>query len=194
MARPNANDITTASFADDQQRPSRTVLGAIAQFCIDLATSFGAASGVATLDANAKIPDAQLARNENNGVAPLDATGKLPALKLPDPGDGLQRDGNNNYAIEATGAESADNEAGEFITGLSLNDNSQITAITKRNFAITAHIGDWRADHDAAVAALPAAAAGTVRLVTGIDYDRARREANNPPYRARYLVIDISDV
>lgn len=42
----------------------------------------GAAEGVATLDANTKVPDVQLGRGQANGVASLDANSKVPTSQL----------------------------------------------------------------------------------------------------------------
>lgn len=48
-----------------------------------LASARGSTSGVASLDANTKVPVSQLPTGVNNGIASLDANGKVPVSQIP---------------------------------------------------------------------------------------------------------------
>ena len=56
-----------------------------------LNSHLGTANGIATLDANAKVPESQLNLGTANGIATLDSDGKLSQTQLPDISPDLSR-------------------------------------------------------------------------------------------------------
>lgn len=77
------DDISTGDLDSGSDTPPRTTFFRMATVLKSIIANRGAAGGIASLDANSKVPDTQIGRGSANGVASLGANGKVPAAQLP---------------------------------------------------------------------------------------------------------------
>ena len=78
-----ADNISTDSLDAGSDTPPRGTFLKMAQAIKALIAGRGVANGVASLGADAKVPDAQMGRGVANGVASLGSGGKVPSAQLP---------------------------------------------------------------------------------------------------------------
>ena len=76
------NDLDTTALDSETDRPPRAEFLKISGRVMTMIEARGTADGVASLDANAKVPDAQIGRGQASGVASLDGTTKVPDAQI----------------------------------------------------------------------------------------------------------------
>ncbi len=77
------DDIVTTSLDSNADKPNRSHFLTLFNRVKEMIASRATVNGVAPLDADSKVPAANLPRGDAGGVAPLDASSKVPVANLP---------------------------------------------------------------------------------------------------------------
>ena len=134
MAWPTITGLITDHLDSGTDSPAlaRPAILKAVQAVIAIIGSRGTASGVASLDGDGKIPDAELGKGEANGVCDLNASGKVPSDRYDraTAGDGVAITAGVLSHADTSSATSQATSDGYVVTGVTVDKFGHVTDIS----------------------------------------------------------------